>query len=328
LTAKRWAVLAICGILPACAPASAQIEDTPAWKTAEFNQAPFVMPSGTPLGSLTFAGGLFLTTPKTTLFGGVSGLEAEAMPDGAGVKFAGITDQGYFLTFHGDLDAAGKLVSANNLTMAPLRDTARNVLQGKEEQDAEDLSRPPDANGWLVSFERHHRILAYVDPFDAQADVIGLNIPAAAKKLPANRGMEAIATLPGGRVAVGAEDGRMWLCPPRQAPCPLIHPKGGMGFLFFLTGLDYLPGTTDEMVAVYRRPAPLGRFVSKITHVTLKGNVASETVLAELPSAVGNVEGVTAVKGAAAGYYRLYIVTDNNFEDGNATRLLAFDWKP
>ncbi len=66
---------------------------------------------------------------------------------------------------------------------------------------------------------------------------------------------------------------------------------------------------------------------SKITHVTLKGGVARETVLADLPSVVGNVEGVAAVPGPGGGY-RLYIVTDNNFEDNNPTRLLAFDWKP
>jgi hypothetical protein len=314
-------------LLAAAAPASAQNDDVASWKHADFALAPFVMPPGTPLGGLTYAGGLFLTTPKSSLFGGVSGLEAEAIPDGAGVRFAAITDEGYFLTFHGDLDSSGRLVGANNLTMTPLRDTDGHVLQGKEETDAEDISRPPDADGWLVSFERHHRILAYVDPFDPDADVIGLNIPKAAKKLPPNLGMEAIAALPGGRVAVGAEDGRMWLCPPKQEPCPQIHSKGGMGFLFYLTGLDDLPGATDEMVAVYRRPALLNQFDAKIVRVTLRNGVAIETLLADLPKTVGNVEGVTAVVGADGGY-RLYIVTDNNFEDGTPTRLLAFDWKP
>ena len=42
---------------------------------------------------------------------------------------------------------------------------------------------------------------------------------------------------------------------------------------------------------------------------------------------VGNVEGVSAVASPGGGSYRLYIVTDNNFEERNATRLLAFDWK-
>jgi hypothetical protein len=320
----RGALLA--AALFAMAPSGHQTDDLPPWDKVDFTLAPFVIPAGAPLGALTYAGGLFLTTPKSNLFGGVSGLEAEAIPDGSGVKFAGITDQGYFLTFHGDLDSAGRLVGAGNLTLAPLRDTEGHVLLGKGERDAEDLSRPPDANGWLVSFERHHRVLAYVDPFDADADVIALNIPATAKKLPANRGMEAIAALPGGRIAVGAEDGRLWLCPPSQQPCPLIHPKGGQGVLFYLTGLDYLPGTTDEMVAVYRRPTLLNEFESKIVHVWLRNGVASETVLADLPKTVGNVEGVSAV-AAPGGGYRLYIVTDNNFDEATPTRLLAFDWK-
>ena len=321
-----WAAVALLAAT-AATRTPAQAEGPPALVTADFTLAPFVMPPSAPLGALTYAGGLFLSTPKSPLFGGVSGLEAEAIPDGTGVKFAGITDQGYFLTFHGDLDAAGRLVGANNLTMAPLRGPDHETLRGKAEQDAEDLSRPPDANGWLVSFERHHRILAYVDPFDPDADVIGLNIPAAAKKLPSNLGMEAIAALPGGRIVVGAEDGRIWLCPPSNQPCPLIHPKAGQGFLFYLTGLDYLPGTTDEMVAVYRRPALLNQFDSKIVHLTLRNGVASEALLADLPKTVGNVEGVSAVL-APGGGYRLYIVTDNNFEDGTPTRLLAFDWKP
>ncbi len=89
--------------------------------------------------------------------------------------------------------------------MVPLRDTDHHVLQGKEETDAEDISRPPDANGWLVSFERHHRILAYVDPFDPDADIIGLNIPAAAKKLPAEPGHGGHRRpCPAERIAVGA----------------------------------------------------------------------------------------------------------------------------
>jgi len=309
------------------ATASAQTGDQAALDTADFTLAPFVMPAGAPLGALTYAGGLYLTVPKSKLFGGVSGLEAEAIPDGTGVKFAAITNQGYFLTFHGDLDGSGRLAGARNLTMVPLRGPDHEVLRGKEEQDAEDLSRPPDANGWLVSFEHHHRILAYVDPFDPNADVIGLNIPAAVKKLPANLGMKAISALPGGQIAVGAADGRMWLCPPSNQPCPLIHPKAGQGFLFYLTGLDYLPGTMGEMVAVYQRPALLNQFDSKIVRVTLRGGIARETVLADLPKSVGNVEGVSAVL-APGGGYRLYIVTDNNFENGTPTRLLAFDWKP
>lgn len=292
---------------------------------AGFVTAPFVLPQQR-YGALTYAGGLFLTAPKVGLFGGVSGIEAEPSADGHGVPFTGVTDQGYVLTFTGELDETGRLVGAGGLVMAPLHDVDGNELVGKHEQDAEDISRVPDAKGWLISFERHHRIMAYVDPFDPDADVIGLNIPADAKKLPANRGIEAIAALPGGTVAVGAEDGRIWLCPPRQEPCPRVHDKGGMGTLFYLTGLHHLPGTRDDMVATYRRPTLRSGYESLIARVAITGGKAVVTELARLPNSVGNVEGISAVVGPNGGY-RLYIVTDNNFEENTATRLLAFDWR-
>jgi hypothetical protein len=282
--------------------------EPPALEPQAFAIAPFPMADQARYGALTFAGGLFLSTPGTTLFGGVSGIEAETAADGRSVAFAGVTDQGYFLTFTGDLDEGNRLVGAGGLIMAPLRDTQGRVLAGKQGQDAEDISKPPDADGWLVSFERRHRILAYADPLDPYADVIGLNVPAEAKTLPANRGIEAIAALPGGTIAVGAEDGRMWLCPPRQEPCPRVHDKGGVGAFFYLTGLR-------------------GGFGSIIARVSLVGGKAVVTELTRLPSIVGNVEGISAVVGPAGGY-RLYIVTDNNFDDRTATRLLAFDWKP
>jgi hypothetical protein len=323
LTTKAVALgLALAFLLPTFAPAQTEPSalDQPEMATATFS-----MGAQTQYGALTFAGGLYLSTPNSGLFGGVSGIEAETLADGKSVKFAGVTDQGSFLTFEGGLDAAGRLVSAGYLSLAPLRDTDGNGLAGKQEQDAEDISKPPDAQGWLVSFERHHRILAYADPFNPDAEVIGLNIPAEVKTLSPNLGMEAIAALPGGTIAVGAAEGRMWLCPPRQVPCTRIHDNGGPGLFFYLTGLDYLPGTKDEMVASYRRPSAMGGFASIIAHVTLQGGKAVVTPLAQLPNVVGNVEGISAV--TEAGGYRLYIVTDNNFDPKTPTRLLAFDWR-
>jgi hypothetical protein len=327
LSLRRAGLWLVAAVLAASVPASAQTGNPPGVERPALITAPFTFGGPTAFGSLRFMGGVFLTTPKYKLFGGLTGLESETLADGSGVRFAGVTNQGYFLTFRGALDSAGQLVAASNLTLAPLRDTTGEVLKGKGETDAEDVSRPPDANGWLVSFEGHNRVLAYVDPFDPNADVIGLNIPAAAKKLRAQHGLEAIAALPGGRVAVGAEDGRLWLCPPKQEPCGQIHAKGGLGALFLLTGLDYLPGTTDELVAVYRRPGPLGGYESKVTHVVLQGGVATETLLGDLPNLAGNVSGVTAVARPGGGY-RLYLVTNNNFQPDTATAVIAFDWTP
>ena len=307
-------------------PPTPDKQDFPPWNRTPVATAPFSRGTQSQYGQLTYAGGLFLTAPQTELFGGLSGLEAETSADGRTVAFAAVSDMGFFLTFTGELDEAARLAGAGDMVISPLHGESGEVLEGKMEADAEDISRPPDVDGWLISFERHHRILAFPDPADPHADVIGVNIPAAAKLLPPNLGMEAIAALPGGRVLVGAEDGRMWLCQQKQDPCPRAHGKGGEGLLFYLTGLDYLPDTADELVASYRRPRPLGGVDSIIAHVTLlKGKAVLET-LGELPPYVDNVEGISAVKNPGGGY-RIYVVTDNNYSTKVPTRLLAFDWK-
>lgn len=301
-------------------PATAQ---TPAaYDFPELATTPFSMGTETRFGALTYAGGVYMSAPKTALFGGVSGLEAEDGERGV-VRFSAVTDGGQFMRFTGVLDDTGALIAAGNLAMTALRDIAGQPLQGKKTGDAEDLTRPPDASGWLVSFERSNRVTAYADPFDPGAPVFDANIPAEARKLPKNEGMEAVAALPGGKLAIGAEDGRIWLCPAKEA-CTLVHKKGGMGFLFWLTSLDYLPGTTDELVSTWRRPSPFGGFEVIVAHVAIKDGGAVLTELARLPSFVGNVEGIAALSRHDG--VRLYLVTDNNFEPKTPTRLLAFDW--
>jgi hypothetical protein len=150
----------------------------------------------------------------------------------------------------------------------------------------------------------------------------------AASGLNANMGFEALAWLPGangGAFAVGAEDGRLWLCPRGLACTQLLSEPPQFGY--WLTGLDHLPGTKD-LVAVYRFYNPFtGATPGLVAWIRMEGGRARIVPLARLaaPLSVGNLEGVAAV--ATETGYRLFLVSDNGFRSRTPTLLLAFDWR-
>jgi hypothetical protein len=298
------------------------LPQVPAWDQPDLGAAPVSEEAARGergLGALAYAGGLYLTS-SSSRFGGLSGLEAEALPEGQ-VRFHAVTDGGDFARFDGRLDAAGRLSGAGALTLTGLRDAEGRVLSAKRASDAEAISLLHDRPGFLVAYERDHRIVAYADPLAPDGGQAMVESPEPARRASANRGMEALAAMPGGVVAVGVEDGRLWLCP-REAACIQVargH-EGGNGYS--LTGLDALgPG---ELIAVYRSRSIL-RWGAKIAHIRIAGGKANVTILAEIAGAPGNLEGIAALP--QDGGWRLYVVSDNGFSPAAPTLLLAFDWR-
>ena len=120
-------------------------------------------------------------TATDARFGGFSGL---LIDDG---QLRAVTDRGSMLT--GKLHKGG-LIEAD---FSPLVDTQGAPLKEKADADAESLARTEDG-GYLVSFERHHRILAYKDgpalPFALPDDVAATT---------GNHGLEALTRLADGR---------------------------------------------------------------------------------------------------------------------------------
>ncbi|MGQ0674822.1 MAG: esterase-like activity of phytase family protein, partial [Rhodospirillales bacterium] len=107
------------------------------------------------IGKLAWLGGLHLTS-RDRRFGGYSGLET--IPGG---KLAAISDTGHWLVFEPLRDAQGRLIGVRAGEIEPLKNERGQPLSGKGRSDAEALRRDPVQGGFLVAFEREHRLLRY-----------------------------------------------------------------------------------------------------------------------------------------------------------------------
>ncbi|NWG47199.1 MAG: PepSY domain-containing protein [Alphaproteobacteria bacterium] len=151
-------------------------------------------PDRTQFGALTYTGGLSLRSPDPR-FGGISGLRLSAN----GEEALAVSDRGNWLRFRLRHDAAGTLVGADRLAIAPLLDGAGRPLL-EEEADAEGLERLPGGD-LLVAFERQHRLSLYPPPGAGEAvPVRQIALLSLTRALGNNSGVEAIAALDAGRL--------------------------------------------------------------------------------------------------------------------------------
>ncbi|UFN48196.1 esterase-like activity of phytase family protein [Roseomonas sp. OT10] len=131
---------------------------------------------------------------------GLSGLRVEAPPDGPPRLWA-IGDRGSWSTARLRLDARGVPLALEEARTGRLHDTHGQELRPMYQADAESLARLP-GGGWLVGFERWHRIWRYRDldgPAEATGPLPGL------EEAPLNGGLESLAVLADGRWLALAE---------------------------------------------------------------------------------------------------------------------------
>lgn len=300
--------------------ARAQIPAEPVAIEARRIPLDFDAPRTARLGALAYAGGLQLSSESSSAFGGLSGLDV--MPDG---RFISQNDQGDLLSGRIVLDAQGRLAGLADTRIQALTDTAGRTYGSKLEADAEGLTFLP-GGGFAVSFEREHRIQAYVEGSLPRR----LGVPAEAAAFGENRGLEALAVWTDARgrqrLVQGAEDGRIWSCDLAGRGCERIvgrTPERG----YSLTGLDELPDGRG-LIALYRG-FDLFRGMRALVVWLPQGAFDRPVVLARLaaPTTVDNMEGIAATRGAD-GSVRLYLISDDNFLPIQRTLLLAFDWRP
>ncbi len=148
------------------------------------------------LGVLEYLGGLVLASGDGR-FGGYSGLSVDA--DGAGLW--AVSDRGHWLRLDFARDAAGIPTGIASAALAPLLDQAGKPLTGRK-ADAEALRRDR-SGGFLVSFEREHRVWRYASPQEKPEPV---PIPREVNELPSNGGLESLAVLPDGRLVLIGEE--------------------------------------------------------------------------------------------------------------------------
>jgi hypothetical protein len=140
----------------------------------------------TRFGALEFRGGLILQS-RDENFGGISGIRVE--PDGE--HFVAVTDRGYWLRAR-MITKEGRLAGLADAEMAPMLSASGRQLDRIGWADAESLAM--DGNGtFFVGIERVNRVLRYDigrDGFSTRAKNVPL--PAAARALPKNQGLEAL----------------------------------------------------------------------------------------------------------------------------------------
>ncbi|AMA55334.1 esterase-like activity of phytase family protein [Bradyrhizobium sp. CCGE-LA001] len=150
--------------------------------------------SRTRFGSLDFRSGLVLTSPYRG-FGGLSGLR---FLDGKGERFLAISDQGGWFT--GTIRYSGReMVGLADVEAAPvLGADGRPITEKRLWYDTESLAR--DGNLLYVGLERVNQILRYdfaKGGTSARGELIA--VPPALRKLPYNKGLEAMVVVPKGQ---------------------------------------------------------------------------------------------------------------------------------
>lgn len=322
--------VAACGMIAAtaCAPAPPG--------TADINAEPVALfpddPGRRGLGALHYAGGLILSGGGGR-FGGWSAMEVSA--DGS--RLLAISDSGAWITAGLDYDAHGDLVGLSDVVIAPMLGENGAPLSG-DRADAEGLA---DLGGgrYAVSFERDHRIAVYdIGPQGSDIETATpepFPAPPGADRLRANAGAEALARLDNG-LLVGIEDpivdgqpNTVWRydlnrldTPPQSADLALTP---GFG----LTGLT--PDGDGGLIVVGRfwtREVGNRITIGRIPPGALNaagGLITPEPVAAFEPAmTIDNFEAVALAR--VGGARRLYLLSDDNFNDAQRTLLLSFAW--
>ncbi|MBB3264303.1 hypothetical protein FHW79_001918 [Azospirillum sp. OGB3] len=279
------------------------------------------------VGALRFRGALRL--PDGAGVGGLSGLWVSDSGD----RFVAVSDDGKSVTGRLFYDSRGHLAGAGQYD-------ARRLVLDKDPShrgrlnDSEDLARLP-GGGWLVPFERNHRILRYDGAGRPEGAPRKLPMPPGLETAPSNGGVEALAALPDGRILAieeGDDDGvrerHAWIA---SADLKTVRDWQPLTYRaaprFRPTAAAPLPD--GGVLVLERRVSLLGGWAARIVHVSadsLRGGATMDGVeLARLepPLLTDNFEGM-AVRPGADGDQFVYVVSDDNRSPLQRTYLMMF----
>jgi hypothetical protein len=277
------------------------------------------------VGQLEYLAGFALSGDSPD-WGGLSGMVLS--PDG--MTLTAIADVGFWYRLRLRLDATGRLIGIVDAEMGPLLDQNGKALDGKENGDAESLSRTADGSLY-VTFEGRHRIWRYAaldNPLLGAAHAV--RAPAGMKDLPRNLGIEAAAFLAGGRLLLLSEGGRTadgdlrgWIGDGKQWKALTLATTGE----FVPTDLCVLPG--GDVLLLERSFSMLDGAAARLSIIPAASIVAGarlagrEIAVIRRPLTVDNFEDVAARKGAD-GSTLIYIMSDDNQSLLERTLLLQF----
>ena len=247
-------------------------------------------------------------------FGGLSGLLVEDD------RLLAVTDQGWW--FGARLVEGREGHRLEDARLAPIRDPG-GATYGKAGGDAEGLARL--GAKVAVSFERDHRIMLL-----RETGRLGETIqPRAFEQLPSNKGLEALAALPDGRLIALAETRD-----DAGVPVFVVTPDGAVteGRLppagrHAVTGADV--GPDGRLYLVLRDFSVLTGVSIRVMRYRLGADgmplAESSTTLAafEQASGIDNMEGIAVERGPDGAAW-LWLLSDDNFNAVQRTLLLRF----
>ena len=272
-------------------------------------------------------------------FGGLSSLSVNAI-EGDTVVFDALTDQGHLARFSAPNPltwGATAVAAASQVHLTTLTDAADKPLRGANQIDSEGLA--PTDTGFLISFERDHRLVKLVKKGESYQSQKGPSL-SGFDGLEPNGGMEALTRLPNGQFLAAAEYGPDRLGDPAaklkapywifdQASTGMTAPLGTFENQgrFGITDIRVL----DQDVWVLKRsydPASkitLSRLEACDVSTVLAGKPVCNLKLAlSPPFPMDNYEGLAMMKDPQTGGNLVFILSDDNFSADQSTYLLAF----
>ena len=296
------ALAALCLVLPAAAHEAREVR---------LDISPLELVNGTYSG-VRLAGAWRLDS-REPVFGGVSGLLVE------GEAVTAITDRGWWI--EGRREGEGL---DPQLVMRPMRGADGRGLR-KAAGDAESLAR--SGGRVFVGFERDHRIAPREgdDGFGPAIRAPGM------ERMPSNAGLEALATLPDGRlIAIGEEgDGNGFPLFVLDAAGRVAESRLPRLSHHNVTGADMGP---DGMLYVLQRHFSMLTGISirvlryRLGADGLPDPSTAETLAAwETTSGIDNMEGIAAFRDGPEGPVTLWLVSDDNFNAIQRTILVTLE---
>lgn len=285
------------------------------------------------LGAFEFRGALQLSSPHPR-FGGFSALEI----DSSGKRLLALSDEGAWLEARLGYDKRGWLVWADRGRLGALADEQGQALGGKQDGDAEALTRLPDGS-YLVSFEQHLRLWSYPHPGRKHPGVAAaarpFQGPAELQQAPENGAIEALARLADGRLLALSEQLQS-----QGGLMGWVYEKGSWQVLTYLPMPELLPtdaallpdGDLLILERGYKRETGPRAAIRRLSPALVRSGARLEPeTLAELarPLLVDNTEGLFARRGAQ-GETLVYLLSDDNFsrEQRTLLMLLALPARP
>ncbi len=276
-----------------------------------------VNPATTDVGELSYRGGVVIE-PGEYKIGGISGLEWKDD------RLYAVLDDGRWLTIQPD-EIQSKLVDVLSVSGGPLLNLKGKKLKRKNEADAEAITLAPDG-GWLVAFERDHRIWRYAT-IDGAAEQGPVQVDPASLGMTENGGIETVASYEGGAL-ICAEQAN-----PGANNCLRVDIEGASPFelrapqtLAEHGGVPTdasctLDGTCYVLFRSYRPD-----YGNRAAIVELSPSNEMR-VLAEMtpPLTLDNFEGLAVRQHYGKTY--LYLASDNNFSSRQRNLLLKFEVK-